>query len=87
MPSHFMLTALTVAAATLLPATVHAAYNTLNGQAPIVIGHRGASGYLPEHTLQAYALAITQGAMPICSAATPSRTSWSAHCTRLPATA
>jgi glycerophosphoryl diester phosphodiesterase len=25
---------------------------------PIVIGHRGASGYLPEHTLEAYALAI-----------------------------
>ncbi len=29
---------------------------------PIVIGHRGASGYLPEHTLEAYALAIQQGA-------------------------
>jgi glycerophosphoryl diester phosphodiesterase len=27
-----------------------------------VIGHRGASGYLPEHTLEAYALAIRQGA-------------------------
>ena len=25
---------------------------------PIVIGHRGASGYLPEHTLEGYALAI-----------------------------
>jgi glycerophosphoryl diester phosphodiesterase len=30
--------------------------------APIVIGHRGASGYLPEHTLAAYALAVFQGA-------------------------
>ena len=29
---------------------------------PLVIGHRGASGYLPEHTLEAYALAIEQGA-------------------------
>lgn len=29
---------------------------------PIVIGHRGASGYLPEHTLEAYTLAIEQGA-------------------------
>ena len=29
---------------------------------PLVIGHRGASGYLPEHTLQSYALAIKQGA-------------------------
>jgi len=38
------------------------AWNTLNGQAPIVIGHRGAAGYLPEHTLEGYALAIAQGA-------------------------
>ena len=29
---------------------------------PLVIAHRGASGYLPEHTLEAYALAIAQGA-------------------------
>lgn len=25
---------------------------TLNGQPPLVIGHRGASGYRPEHTLE-----------------------------------
>ncbi|MGK7894225.1 MAG: esterase-like activity of phytase family protein, partial [Xenococcus sp. (in: cyanobacteria)] len=37
-------------------------FNTLNGQDPIVIGHRGASGLLPEHTLEAYQLAIAQGA-------------------------
>ena len=30
--------------------------------APIVIGHRGASGYRPEHTLEGYALAIDMGA-------------------------
>ena len=30
--------------------------------APHIIAHRGASGYLPEHTLQAYQLAIDQGA-------------------------
>ncbi|WP_235335093.1 phytase, partial [Aphanizomenon flos-aquae] len=36
--------------------------NTLNGQAPIVIGHRGASGELPEHTIEAYRLAILRGA-------------------------
>ena len=30
--------------------------------APIVIAHRGASGYRPEHTLAAYELAIRQGA-------------------------
>ena len=39
-----------------------AAYPTLDGSAPIVIGHRGASGYLPEHTLEGYKLAIRQGA-------------------------
>ncbi|MBE9060063.1 esterase-like activity of phytase family protein [cf. Phormidesmis sp. LEGE 11477] len=37
-------------------------FNTLDGQAPIVIGHRGASGELPEHTLEAYQLAMEQGA-------------------------
>lgn len=31
-------------------------------RAPIVIGHRGAPGYLPEHTLESYALAIELGA-------------------------
>ncbi len=31
-------------------------------EAPLVIGHRGASGYRPEHTLAAYELAIAQGA-------------------------
>ncbi|THV24300.1 glycerophosphodiester phosphodiesterase family protein [Glycomyces paridis] len=29
---------------------------------PLVIAHRGASGYLPEHTLEAYALAVELGA-------------------------
>ena len=32
------------------------------GAAPLVIGHRGASGYLPEHTLASYWMAIEQGA-------------------------
>ncbi|MEQ1510988.1 MAG: glycerophosphodiester phosphodiesterase [Sphingopyxis sp.] len=35
---------------------------TLNGQPPIIIAHRGASGERPEHTLAAYSLAIEQGA-------------------------
>ena len=30
--------------------------------APLVIGHRGASGYRPEHTIESYTLAIEQGA-------------------------
>ncbi len=29
---------------------------------PLVIAHRGASGYRPEHTMEAYELAIRQGA-------------------------
>ena len=32
------------------------------GLKKIVIAHRGASGYLPEHTLEAYAMAYTMGA-------------------------
>lgn len=36
---------------------------TLTGAAPLVIGHRGGgNGYLPEHTLEAYALGIELGA-------------------------
>ena len=35
---------------------------TLDGHAPLVIAHRGASGYLPESTLEAYQLAIDLGA-------------------------
>jgi len=31
-------------------------------QSPIVIAHRGASGYVPEHTLASYFLAMQQGA-------------------------
>jgi glycerophosphoryl diester phosphodiesterase len=37
-------------------------FNTLSKTAPIVIGHRGASGELPEHTIEAYKRAIEQGA-------------------------
>ena len=36
--------------------------DTLTGEPPIVIGHRGASGYRPEHTLASYELAIALGA-------------------------
>lgn len=37
-------------------------WKTLDGRAPLLIAHRGASGYRPEHTLEAYALGIEQGA-------------------------
>ena len=35
---------------------------TLDGRPPIVVAHRGASGYLPEETLEAYARAMDLGA-------------------------
>ena len=38
------------------------AWRTLDGGAPRVIAHRGASGLRPEHTLAGYALALEQGA-------------------------
>ena len=31
----------------------------------VVVAHRGASGYRPEHTLAAYELAVAQGADPV----------------------
>jgi glycerophosphoryl diester phosphodiesterase len=37
-------------------------FKTLNGQAPLVIGHRGAAGHLPDHTLEGYLKAIEMGA-------------------------
>lgn len=37
-------------------------FATLSGGPPLIIAHRGASGYLPEHTLEAYGLAIALGA-------------------------
>ncbi|MCI0756737.1 glycerophosphodiester phosphodiesterase family protein [Teichococcus vastitatis] len=40
-------------------------FNTLDGQPPLVIAHRGASGYRPEHTIEAYELAIRMGASVI----------------------
>ena len=57
-----LLTVLATVAATTLPSAPAHAAGTLYGAAPVVIGHRGASGYRPEHTLEAYTLAIQQGA-------------------------
>jgi glycerophosphoryl diester phosphodiesterase len=54
--------ALPVALAVIAAAAGAADLKQLNGAPPIVIAHRGASGYLPEHTLEAYDLAIAQGA-------------------------
>jgi len=37
-------------------------WNTFDQTAPIVIAHRGASGLRPEHTIEGYSLALSQGA-------------------------
>ena len=37
-------------------------WRTLDGRRPLVIGHRGASGYFPDHTLEGYRRAIELGA-------------------------
>ena len=45
------------------PATAHEAQRHHADNAPLVIGHRGgATGYLPDHTLENYALGIELGA-------------------------
>jgi glycerophosphoryl diester phosphodiesterase len=58
--------ALTIAAAALLVAACASPSGsgpkTLDGKPPLVAAHRGASGYLPEETLEAYVRAIELGA-------------------------
>ncbi|MFO1427938.1 MAG: glycerophosphodiester phosphodiesterase, partial [Steroidobacteraceae bacterium] len=44
------------------PATSHGPAPAPAAPLPIVIAHRGASGYRPEHTLESYRLAIEMGA-------------------------
>ena len=61
------ITALVVATGALVAGTVVAqgpatAKPGPQGASPLVVGHRGASGYRPEHTLAAYQLAIDLGA-------------------------
>jgi glycerophosphoryl diester phosphodiesterase len=53
-----LLAAVVLAAATLAPAAAATAHEPH----PLIIGHRGAAGYLPDHTLAGYALAIRLGA-------------------------
>lgn len=59
-------TLLTSTTAVALPADPAAAASPRTGPSgvdtPLVIGHRGASGYRPEHTLASYKLAIDMGA-------------------------
>lgn len=56
-----VLALLTLSAAS-APAAAQAPVPTLSGQKAVIVAHRGASGYLPEHTLEGYKLAIEQGA-------------------------
>jgi glycerophosphoryl diester phosphodiesterase len=56
--SWLRLAAAVVVVATIGPPAVAAAHE----KKPLVIGHRGAAGYLPDHTLQGYELAIDMGA-------------------------
>lgn len=67
LPARAPLVAAVLACATTLPAAAlvgddGATEDAVSSPAKIVIAHRGASGYLPEHTLPAYALAHGMGA-------------------------
>lgn len=56
------LCALTVAVLTACGGDNPAPFLTLDGKQPLVVAHRGASGYLPEETFEAYVKAIELGA-------------------------
>ena len=58
-------TAAAAAAATALPSRAAAPdFHQGFKKSPLIIGHRGASGYLPEHTLAAKALAAAWCRLP-----------------------
>ena len=57
-----LLAALPVIASAPVAAAQDWPHPTLNGAAPLVIAHRGASGERPEHTESAYRVAVEQGA-------------------------
>lgn len=60
--AHVSAAALCVAAsAPMAEAAVVGSYSTLDGKAPIVIGHRGAPAYLPENTIGGNELAAKMG--------------------------
>jgi len=63
MTRSFVLSTSLLAALALQPAVAIAQpAPTLSGQKPLIVAHRGASGYMPEHTIEGYKLAIEQGA-------------------------
>lgn len=60
--SYAVALAAALALCSMVPASAAGRLATLDGKPAIVIAHRGASGYLPEHTLAAYELAVKMGA-------------------------
>src|SRR4051794_32247504 len=48
--------------APLADAKKHKRHRSVREPKPLIIGHRGAGGFVPEHTLQSYRLAIKLGA-------------------------
>ena len=58
--SVFLMAAVAVSSSISLPACADVSAHAYS--APLVIGHRGASGYRPEHTLASYTVAIEMGA-------------------------
>lgn len=47
---------------TIITNPVPSKYPTLSGEDPLIVAHRGASGYLPEHTIASFTKAIELGA-------------------------
>ncbi|MBS0390014.1 MAG: glycerophosphodiester phosphodiesterase [Proteobacteria bacterium] len=62
MKKHLVLCTLGAAVLTACGGSDKSPLLTLDGKQPIVVAHRGASGYLPEETMEAYVKAIELGA-------------------------
>ena len=54
--------ALAASAATRLLAQRRVQWRTLDGKQPLALGHCGACGYLPEHTIESYRRAMEMSA-------------------------
>ena len=62
LPAAALLAAATLALLAACASTPGSALKTLDGKPLLVAAHRGASGYLPEKTIEAYTRAIELGA-------------------------
>ena len=61
-PKRTLLASALLATLGIQPATAQIAPRQQMKTTPLVIGHRGTAGYLPDHTLEGYTLAIEMGA-------------------------